>query len=326
LFIASDAFDVTSQICSVDCNSCPEFDRWLQLERSGLAIDFRRIERVGSGFRCLEDYIVNLSTFEEITIIFQSDQVSYQIYHRVEDESLVVMKSIAHPGNVKSLRMENEVENLINLRHPCISAPIGFVLPIESNHEEELKIIRMYLEGCSLSEVFSNNPIWWTSTVKAKVVAGLVLGLRFIHSRGLVHGHLKPSNILLNFDYCVQIVDFDPILFENSESEDEEVTQLGGFSKERWIPEKDLEAFATILFEIVFGRPLTGEVSVPSNIPSFVSQMIESGLDMTSEKPDLFNNILKVLKQNDFQIDDEVDSSEVSAFVSWVESAEQLDK
>jgi hypothetical protein len=43
LFIASDAVDSPSQIRLVDGDSCPEFDRWLQLKRSGMAIDFRRI-------------------------------------------------------------------------------------------------------------------------------------------------------------------------------------------------------------------------------------------------------------------------------------------
>jgi hypothetical protein len=35
---------------------------------------------------------------------------------------------------------------------------------------------------------------------------------------------------------------------------------------------------------------------------------------------------LGILKQNKFQIADGVDSAEVSALVSWVESAEYLDK
>jgi hypothetical protein len=43
LFIASNAFDITSQIRLIDGDSCPEFDLWLQAKRSGAVIDFRRI-------------------------------------------------------------------------------------------------------------------------------------------------------------------------------------------------------------------------------------------------------------------------------------------
>jgi hypothetical protein len=34
---------------------------------------------------------------------------------------------------------------------------------------------------------------------------------------------------------------------------------------------------------------------------------------------------LEILKRNDFEISDGVDSTEVAAFVSWVESAEYLE-
>jgi serine/threonine protein kinase len=106
------------------------------------------------------------------------------------------MKSKLHWDKVDESAIEKEIEKLIKLRHPCIAAPIGFVFRLESGNLQELNIVRMYLEGCSLLEVFSVNPKWWTSTVKAKAVAGIVLGLRFAHSLGLVHGHLTGNNIL----------------------------------------------------------------------------------------------------------------------------------
>jgi serine/threonine protein kinase len=84
---------------------------------------------------------------------------------------------------------------LINLGHHCITAPTGFVIGIEAGIWRELKIVRMYLEGCSLLAVVSVHQLGWTSTVKAKAVARLVLALRFAHSLGLIHGHLTSNNI-----------------------------------------------------------------------------------------------------------------------------------
>jgi serine/threonine protein kinase len=184
------------------------------------------------------------------------------------------------------------------------------------------------LEGCSLLEVISVNPIWWTSTVKAKAVAGIVLCLRFAHSLGLVHDHLTTSNILFDSDHCIQIVDFQPVRLEVGESGSEsgEGTQLVGFSREGWTPERDIQAFTSILFELVFGRPPQGEASIPTGIPDFVSKIIKSGLSPISRRHYSFNTILGTLKQNEFQIEDGVDSAEVSAFVSWVESCEYPDK
>jgi hypothetical protein len=122
------------------------------------------------------------------------------------------------------------------------------------------------------------------------------------------------------------MVDFHLIHLEVGENKSEYGTQLVGFSEEGWRPEKDIQAFASILFEVVFGRPPQGEASIPTGIPDFVSSIIRSGLSSVSGRGYSFNSILDILKQNDFKIEDGVDSGEVSAFVSWVESAEDLDK
>jgi hypothetical protein len=57
-------------------------------------------------------------------------------------------------------------------------------------------------------------------------------------------------------------------------------------------------------------------------IPDFVSRIIKSGLSTLSERSYSFSTILEILKENNFRIEDDIDSAEVSAFVSWVESAE----
>jgi hypothetical protein len=76
----------------------------------------------------------------------------------------------------------------------------------------------------------------------------------------------------------------------------------------------------------MFGRPPQGEISIPTGIPAFISRIIESGLSPISRTCCSFNTILNILKENKFKIEDGVDSAEVSAFVSWVESAEDPDK
>jgi hypothetical protein len=328
LFIASDAIEITSEIRLVDEDSCPEFARWLQLNRLGIRVDFRRIERVGLRLPCLKDYHLNISEFEERSMICESGAESNGIYDRVEDELLVVVKSLSLRDGLEETEMEKEIEKLINLRHPCIAGLIGFVVGIDSGILQELKIVRLYVEGISLSEVVSVNPVWWTSTVKAKVIAGIVLGLRFAHSLGLFHGHLSARSILFDLNRCIQIVDFDPIVLEvvESKSEIEEGMQLGGISGEEWRLERDIQAFALILLEIVVGGSATGVASIPAGIPDFVMEIIKLGLYHTSVKEYSFNDIFALLKQNNFQIEDGVDSEEVSAFLSWVESAEHPDQ
>jgi hypothetical protein len=125
-FIACDAIDTNTEIKLLDGDFCPELDRWRELRRSDFKVDFRRILRVHSGLRCLRDYGVNLSEFEERSMIGESNEISKEIYHRVEDELIVVVKSIALSEFAEKSEMDNKIENLVNLRHPCIGAPIVF--------------------------------------------------------------------------------------------------------------------------------------------------------------------------------------------------------
>jgi hypothetical protein len=98
----------------------------------------------------------------------------------------------------------------MNLRPPCTTPPIGFVLRLESGSRQELKIGRMYLDGCSLLEVISVN--------------------------------LTGNNIRFDLDHCIQIVDFHAVVLEVGESESEEGTQLVRCSSEGWTSEKDIRA------------------------------------------------------------------------------------
>jgi hypothetical protein len=76
----------------------------------------------------LGDYIVNLSVFEERSIIWDSDEVRNEIYDRIEDGVLVYVKSKPLSANISQSEIGHEIEKLINLHHPCIAAPIGFVV------------------------------------------------------------------------------------------------------------------------------------------------------------------------------------------------------
>jgi hypothetical protein len=165
-----------------------------------------------------------------------------------------------------------------------------------------------------LAEVIAVCPAWWTPTAKAKSVAGLVLGLRFVHSLGLIHGCLTTKRIFLDSNHCIQMTDFLSGLSRNG---------LSGFSNEGWNPEADVRGFVSILFEIVVGRPVNDEANIPAEVPMFVSEMIKTELSGEKRRQSSFYDIFKTLKQHNFGIVSGVDSAEVLAFVDWVEVIEQ---
>jgi serine/threonine protein kinase len=305
-------------------------------------VDFRRIQRLGSGLCGLSDCVVDLSGFERGDEIGLSGTGSAQLYRRCDDGLEIVVKLFGEFDPDQGCEIEREIEKLMSVMHPCIAAPFGFVLPMAS---KELKIARLYSRSGSLKDILSARPLWWTPTAKAIAVAGIVLGMKFLHRVGLIHGGLKPSNILFDESHRTQIADFGRSRFHPRES----AAIVRGVGPEFAAPEVrsgeectakiDLFSFALILFEIVVGLPALGKTStseeleklpvkaserveIPGFVPEFVSVFIESGLSANPRERPSFNDISEALKRNHFRIADGVDSDEVSAFASLVESSE----
>jgi serine/threonine protein kinase len=181
------------------------------------------------------------------------------------------------------------------------------------------------VSGISLSEVISKNPVWWTATAKSKAVAGIVLGLRFAHSLGLIHGHLNSRNILFDSDDRIEITDFGVKCEEIEANQSDGDVGAGGISDAGWSRKIDIDGFMSILIEIVVGHPATqsdvsnGRVILPRDVPMFVLEMISADQSSDQKISESFNNIFDHLKRHNFEIQSGVDSAEVLSFVRWIE-------
>jgi hypothetical protein len=104
-------------------------------------------------------------------------------------------------------------------------------------------------------------------------------------------------------------------------------------------PKIDVFSFTLILFEIVADLPAfrstsTSEelgklpvdtcerIAIPRFVPEFVSVLIESRLSANPRDRPSFDDISDVQNKNSFRIADGVDSNEVCAFRSFVQSSE----
>jgi hypothetical protein len=284
LYISWNAVEDSSQISigSLDC--CPEYGRWQRLLSRGIIVDFRRIRRFGSGFLSLSDCFFAESDLKSCT---------NQSGGRIEVTSVNLSRCVDEGA------IEKGIETLMNLRHPCIAGVIGVFDP---RGLQELRIVRNHLCHVSLSRVVSTSPTWWTPTAKAKAIVGLVLGLRFAHSFGLVHGHLTGNTVFLSEDGMIEICDFGMTCSGELESEE------CGFSREDWTPESDVQAFTKIQSEIISGASAEQR---RFDQPAFATE--------TS-----FANILETLKTIEFTFIEGANSREVSDFVSWIEWSERL--
>jgi hypothetical protein len=200
-FIACNASLSPFQISLAHVHSCPEYGRWQRLRCLGIQVDFRQIRRSDSGLSSRSDCFFNFFGFHEGSQLNANERLLTHKSQKYDNGFAIIVKPISDD----IAHCQRRIENLMNLRHPCISSTIGVVL---RSPLQELQIVREYSSGGSLSEVISTSPEWWTPTAKVKAIVGIVLSLRFAHSFGLLHGHLTGDNVVFDDERLIQICDF----------------------------------------------------------------------------------------------------------------------
>jgi serine/threonine protein kinase len=83
---------------------------------------------------------------------------------------------------------------------------------------------REYVSNGSLDQLLAHIPqgppcpSFWNATETGIVICGIVLGMRYSHYSGIIHGNSKPSNILLNERRHPSICDFGSSRFPSDDA------------------------------------------------------------------------------------------------------------
>ena len=96
-----------------------------------------------------------------------------------------------------------ELTLLQRLEYKYIVKYIGFI-----RDEEHLNIILDFIEGGSLSTILRKFGGKTQEPLCARYVAQTLLGLDYLHRRGVVHRDIKAANILVTKDGTVKLADF----------------------------------------------------------------------------------------------------------------------
>jgi TPR repeat protein len=174
-----------------------------------------------------------------------------------------------------------EIEILAQLNHPCVLRLFGWAAAEASAGPQ---IHTEYAENRSLHEVLgavqSNPGSFWNPTGIGILICDIVLGMRYVHSKGILHRDLKPSNLLITAEGRALIADFGTSRFETNESTLTPDCGTISYSAPELFEEHgqcttkvDVYAFGLILFEIFAGRP----VFDPSPFPKPILQAIRKG-------------------------------------------------
>jgi serine/threonine protein kinase len=294
----------------------------------------------------LSDWIIeDLAQFQMVRTISTNPAsgCSVELRQRAAGGQQIVMKNFPAFGHSEPTHKAifREMEALMILHHPCIIPLYGFRLPTRC-HGPTISTIFAPHGLDSILAAKENVPPWWTPTRRAITVVGLVLGMKFIHSMGLIHRDLKPSNILLDANYHVKICDFGASRFHAlSVPMSTGVGNMMYMAPEIWNGDNDYSnkidifAFALITYEILLGTAvfagLEGKpaqicklvtsgarASIPWRIPGFMRKLIQSCWDQKPALRPSFDEIFSILKANEYKIEDNVDSKQVEDYVTCI--------
>lgn len=253
----------------------------LQVERDNalrVAEELRRKQAEEATSPCVPQFFseFSFSEIEEATNNFDQalkiGEGGYgSIYRGVLRHTQVAIKML-HPNSSQGpLEFQQEVNVLSKLRHPNLVTLIGAC-------PEAWALVYEYLPNGSLEDRLNckNNtsPLSWQTRIRiAAELCSVLICLHSCRPQGIVHGDLKPANILLDSDLVSKLSDFGicRLLSEDEYSCSDTtlccITQPKGtliymdpefLSTGELTSKSDVYSFGIILLRLLTGRPALG--------------------------------------------------------------------
>jgi serine/threonine protein kinase len=283
-------------------------------------------------------------------VIGEGDSSSVTLSFESQSNSSALKTSL-NPEFAKLIRREADI--LKTLKHPLIVEIRGDSVEADDHNSA---IVTEFAGNGSLANHLPPTvcPLSCANRI-TKIIVGIALAMRFIHSRGIIHRDLKPDNILLDWDWNVRIADFG----HSTSPDNRDISSLNGSNAfSSWpsvdfcylapecynhccLQESDVFSFGLILYELLSGRPvfekdrskesIAAAICVNGERPEIPEFILPSArkliADCWATKPSRrpsFAEIVDRLVEMKFQLIQNVNSAKLSRFVKQIEEQEAV--
>ncbi len=267
------------------------YDRLL-LQSQGSHLDTQRVKRANAA-------VNNRKTFSLLDILWENEQGAvYLFIEKNSGQQFVVKKTIGQFHGFQTC------QTMSKLSHKNIARLHG----VSKNKNAFIEVMD-YLKGGSLQERLVRN----YSVEEFFIIAQqIVNGLSYAHKNGVIHGNLRPSNILFDEQGIVKVADFG--MLHHREENDAQKSKRDSKSSrnppafyiesEPLCPQSDIFACGVIFYLMLVGHfPLfKGQAlhqsrhfrRLPDDIQSLLAGMLNRQL---TERPSSFESIAASLDQ-----------------------------
>jgi serine/threonine protein kinase len=151
----------------------------------------------------VRDHVARLSGYSLLRTLGQGE-ISHAFLARSETLGVpVVIKVVtANLGEPWRTMVRETAEKLLDVRHPAVVTTYAVI-----EKGKFLSIVTEYVDGFTLDKVMSSIG---TPAQACNMMADVAEALDFVHRRGILHNHLKPSNILVDREGRPHVLDFGP--------------------------------------------------------------------------------------------------------------------
>ncbi|CAI9092252.1 OLC1v1027447C4 [Oldenlandia corymbosa var. corymbosa] len=187
------------------------------------------------------------------------------VYKGIIRQTKVAIRMLFSGGYQSDAAFEHEVEVLSRVRHPNLVTLVGACT-------ESRSLIYEFLENGSLEDHLAGrskkHPLPWQ--LRLKIASEICSVLLFLHSKRcfIVHGNLKPSNILLDGNFVSKISNLGMTGFQNKDGRDlsrknnleASLYRDPRVARGRYTRESDVYSFGIVLLRLLTARPVSSLV------------------------------------------------------------------